>query len=187
MSGRVIKVVIASPSDAAVERKCLLDKLQTYFTRFQYEDLCHARIVVNGWETIPSQSGYAQDVINSRLIKEADILLVLFRHTLGTPTINVNTGDDRSPSGTVEELYYAIRQNKKEEKPLAMVFYYKNPPNLSIFSFDAKKQWKKLEEFKTEIRNQILYEFYDDDEFKLLRKVCDSVCANIQNHIVLKV
>ena len=68
-----------------------------------------------------------------------------------------------------------------------MVFYYKNPPNLSFFSFDAKKQWKKLEEFKTEIRNQILYEFYDDDEFKLLRKVCDSVCANIQNHIVLKV
>lgn len=185
MVDRIIKVVIASPSDVISERKSLLDKLQSYFTRFQYEDLCHARIVVEGWENVPSQSGYTQDIINSTLIKNADIVLALFRHKLGNPTINTKTGKDRSPSGTAEELRYAINQNKKNRKPLAMLFYYENPPRLNLFSFKAKEEWNKLQVFKEEVRTEIRHKLYDDDEEKLLRTVCDDICANIRNHKLL--
>jgi len=187
MVDRIVKIVVASPSDAMRERKSLLDKLQTYFTRYKYEDLCQARIVVEGWENIPSQSGYPQDIINSTLITKADIVLALFRHKLGNPTINTKTGKKRSPSGTAEELKYAISQNKKNNKPLAMVYYYEKPPIWTFFSFKAKREWKRLEEFKTEIRNEILYQFYNDDEEKLLRTACDEICNNIRAHKILAV
>lgn len=183
---RIIKVVIASPSDVIIERKSLLDKLQTYFTRFKYEDLCNARIIVEGWEDVPSQSGYTQDIINTTLINNADIVLALFRHKLGNPTINTKTGEDRSPSGTAEELRYAINQNKRNKKPLAMLFYYEIPPSLGLFSFKAKDNWGKLQKFKEEIRNEIRHKLYDDNEEKLLRTVCDDVCDNIRNHRLLK-
>jgi hypothetical protein len=185
MVERIIKVVIASPSDVIRERKSLLDKLQTYFTRYKYEDLCNARIIVEGWENVPSQSGYTQDIINSTLIKNADIVLALFRHKLGNPTINTKTGKDRSPSGTAEELRYAINQNKKNRKPLAMLFYYENPPRLNFFAFKAKDEWKNLQAFKEEIRTEIRHKLYDDNEEKLLRTVCDDICDNIRNHKLL--
>ena len=182
MIDRIIKIVIASPSDVVKERKSLFDKLQTFFTRFKYEELCNARIIVEGWENIPSQSGYAQDIINSTLIKKADIVLALFKHKLGNPTLNTKTGLDRSPSGTAEELRYAISQNKKNNKPLAMVYYYEYPPNWTCFSPNKKKEWKRLEDFKKEIRNEIIYQFYNDDEDKFLRTVCDDICNNIRTH-----
>ncbi len=185
MAERIIKVVIASPSDVVSERKSLLDKLQTYFTRFKYEDLCNARIIVDGWENVPSQSGYTQDIINSTLIKKADIVIALFRHKLGNPTIDIKTGKDRSPSGTAEELRYALSQNKKNRKPLAMLYYYENPPSLNIFSFAAKAEWKKLQKFKEETLVEIRHKLYDDNEDKLLRTVCDDICENIRNHKLL--
>lgn len=182
MVDRIIKVVIASPSDVIGERKSLLDKLQTYFTRYKYEDLCHSRIIVEGWENVPSQSGYAQDIINSTLIQNADIVLALFRHRLGYPTINTKTGKDRSPSGTAEELRYALNQNKEGRKPLAMLFYYEYPPTFGLFSFKLRDEWNKLQAFKNEIRTEIRHKFYNDDEEKLLRTVCDDICENIRNH-----
>ncbi len=182
MMERKIKVVIASPADTFNERKLLLDKLQTYFTRYQYEDLCHARLIVNGWEDVPSQSGYPQDTINEALIKKADILLALFRHKLGNPTINLKTGENRSPSGTAEELLFALNQNKKNRKPLAMLYYYDCPPSLNLFSVKAKKEWSKLQRFKEEIRTEIRHKLYNDDEEKLLRSVCDDICKNIKDH-----
>lgn len=185
MVSREIKVIIVSPSDTHKERRLLLDKLSTYFTRYKYEDLCKARIIVDGWETLASQTGYPQDTIKLKRIKQADIILALFRHKLGSPTYNTKTGDVRAVSGTVEELGYAITQNKKNKKPLAMVYYYKNPPRKMLFSCRRNREWKRLEEFKRKMSREIKHTFYIDDDEALLRSVCDAISDNIREHRLL--
>lgn len=187
IADRMIKIVIASPSDVVRERELLLNHLPAKFTRYKYEELCNARIIVEGWEDVPSQTGYAQDIINSTLIKNADIVIAIFRHKLGGPTINIKTGNDRSPSGTAEELLYAIKKNKKNKRPIGMAFFYAKPPFMHLFSFKIKKEWKRLEDFKKEIVNEILYKLYDDDEDELLRTLCKDICQLIRTHKILAV
>jgi len=187
MAYRIIKIVVASPSDVVRERELLLNHLPAKFVRDKFEELCNARIIVEGWEEVPSQTGYAQDIINSVLIKNADIVIAVFRHKLGSPTINIKTGKNRFPSGTAEELLYAIRKNKQNKKPMGMAFFYSKPPSFSILSFKQKKEWARLEEFKREISNEILYKIYDEDEEKLLRTLCKDICELIRTHKLLAV
>ncbi len=186
MADRIIKVVVASPSDVVKEREVLLNYLPTKFARDKYEELCNARIIVEGWEDVPSQSGYTQDIINSTIIKGADIVLAVFRHKLGSPTINIRTGNHRAPSGTAEELLYAIHQNKKNKKPLAMLYYYEKPPIWSLISCRYRREWNRLEKFKKEIRNEIRHQFYTDDTEALLRTICLELCKNIREHKLLQ-
>lgn len=185
MVDRIIKIVIASPSDVVRERELLLNHLPAKFARDKFEELCNARLIVEGWEEIPSQVGYPQDIINTSLIKNADIVIAIFRHKLGSPTINTRTGKNRYPSGTAEELLFAIKKNKQNKKPLGMAFFYKNPPYFSFFSNKAKGEWKRLEDFKKEITNKILYKIYDDDEDRLLTTLCKDICELIKTHKIL--
>ena len=64
--------------------------------------------MVNGWEDLASQNGYAQDVINSKLIEESDFVIAVFKHKLGTPIKNVSSGLPRAESGTAEELLQTL-------------------------------------------------------------------------------
>lgn len=184
MDYRKIKVVIASPSDVTIERELLLNKLETKFRRDKFEDMCHSRIIVEGWEYLPSQSGYAQDIINSELIKKSDIVIAVFRHKLGSPTINLKTGKTRSPSGTAEELLFAIKKNQNNNKPIGMAYFYGKPPTFSFFSFKTRKEWKRLDAFKKEISLQMIYKIYYDPN-QILDIACKEICQNIMNHPVL--
>jgi len=176
-----IKVLIASPSDVIRERELLLDKLETKFRREHFEERCGARVIVNGWEYIPSQTGYAQDIVNSDLVREANIILAVFRHKLGSPTIDIKTGKDRSKSGTAEELLYAIRNKEIKNPPLGMAYFYSNAPILSLDSVDFDKirtEWERLKSFKEEIKNEILYKSYKVEE-EILEIACKDLCDNI--------
>jgi hypothetical protein len=176
-----IKILIASPSDVKIERELLLDKLETKFRRDHFEERCGARIIVTGWEFVPSQSGYAQDIINSDLVQKSNIILAVFRHKLGSPTIDIKTGNDRSPSGTAEELLYAIRNKKIKNPPLGMAYFYANAPVLSLDSIDfekTKNEWQRLKEFRDEIKNEILFKTYKHEE-EILEIVCNDLCDNI--------
>lgn len=102
-----INIVIASPSDTIEERQHILDKLERKFRVDGHEELCGFRIKIHGWEDLASQVGYTQDVINDKIISKMDIIIALFKHKRGTPTIN-NDGSTRFNSGTVEEILYAI-------------------------------------------------------------------------------
>jgi hypothetical protein len=184
MDFRKIKIIIASPSDVNMERELLLNSLETKFRRENFEDLCKARIIVEGWEYLPSQTGYAQDIINSELIRKADIVIAVFRHRLGSPTINIKTGQLRSSSGTAEELMYAINKNRNNNKPVGMAYFYGKPPKFSLFSFRARKEWKRLETFKKEISHQMIYKIYNDPDH-VLDIACKDICQNIMNHPVL--
>ncbi|MGZ3864346.1 MAG: hypothetical protein ACXVPN_03915 [Bacteroidia bacterium] len=176
-----IRVLIASPGDVKVERELLLDKLETFFRREHYEDRCGARIIVEGWESVASQTGYAQDIINNDLVKKANIILTVFRHKLGSPTIDLASGKDRSPSGTAEELLYAIRNKLIKNPPLGMAYFYTNAPVLSLDSVDfekTKKDWDRLKEFKDTIKNEILYKTYNLEE-EILQITAKDLCDNI--------
>jgi|SRR5690554_106457 len=176
-----IKVLIASPGDVTRERELLLDKLETKFRREHYEERCGARIIVEGWESVASQTGYAQDIINSDLVSKSNIILAVFRHKLGSPTIDIKTGKDRSPSGTAEELLFAIRNKLLTNPPLGMAYFYANAPVLSLDSVDfenTKKNWERLKEFREEIKNEILYKTYKHEE-EILDITCKDLCDNI--------
>ncbi len=80
----------------------------------------------------PSQTGYGQDIINSDLVNQANIILAVFKHKLGTPTINPNNLQKRSDSGTAEELLSAIRNKKLENEPLGMAYFYYEAPVISL-------------------------------------------------------
>lgn len=176
-----IKVLIASPSDVKIERELLLDKLETKFRREHYEERCDARIIVDGWETIPSQTGYAQDIINDDLLLKTDIVLAVFRHRLGSKTINPKTGDERSISGTAEELLFAIRNKTLDNPPLGMAYFYSNAPIISLDSIDLDKiqnDWNRLKEFKDGISEEILYKSYNIED-EILDIACKDLCDNI--------
>ncbi len=180
-----VRVLIASPGDVLRERELLLDKLETKFRREHFEERCGARLIVDGWEYVASQSGYAQDIINSDLVLKANIILAVFRHRLGSPTIDVKTGKDRSASGTAEELLFAIRNKLIPNPPIGMAYFYSNAPVLSLDSVDfdnIKKEWERLKQFKEEIKNEILYKPYKHEE-EVLEIICKDICDNIIKYL----
>jgi hypothetical protein len=179
-----IKVLIASPGDVRVEREILLDKLETKFRRNNFEEYCGARIIVQGWESVPSQSGYPQDIINNDLVQNSNIVLAIFRHKLGSPTIDIKTGKNRSQSGTAEELLFAIRNKLMPTPPIGMAYFYEHAPIISLDSIDfenKKKEWDRLKQFKDEIQNEILYKTYKREE-DIIDMVCKDLSENIKKY-----
>lgn len=179
-----IKVVIASPSDAVIERELLMDKLETQFRRDGYEETCGARILVSGWENVASQSGYAQDIINEALIEKADIIIAVFRHKLGSPVIDTKTSKFRADSGTAEEILFAIKNQTVENPPLGMAYFYGIAPVLSLDSIEFEKvrnEWERLRKFKDSIKDNILYKQYNKEQ-DIINIVCKDLNANIKQH-----
>ncbi|MDR0969537.1 MAG: hypothetical protein LBM67_03245 [Lentimicrobiaceae bacterium] len=175
-----INVVIASPGDTQQERKYLLDTLERKFRTDGHEEHCGFRILVNGWEDLASQNGYTQDVINEKLIEESDFVVSIFKHKLGTPTFDQQTGVQRAESGTVEELLKAL-DNSKLTHPIGMSYFYSTAPVISLDTPDfetIKDEWEKLKEFKTSISTKIIYKPYTETT-ELLNMILKDLEQNI--------
>jgi hypothetical protein len=130
---RKLDVLIASPGDAVEGRDA---------TEKALHDWNGHRVDTDGiilrprrWETdsVPiSGRGDAQSVINRQLVDEADIVIGIFYHRLGTLT-------PRAVSGTAEEIERAI----KAGKPVHLYFSEKPLP----YKHDAK-QFQALLQFR---------------------------------------
>jgi len=182
-----INILLASPGDVDKERELLLNSLESKFRRLGYESRCGYRIIVNCWEELPTQTGYGQDIIKKQILPYNDIILAVFKHKLGTETIDVLSGSKRHKSGTVEELLYAIRNKEIEKPPLGMVYFYSEAPTLSLDPPNitrAQLNWKDLQEFKSEIMYEILYKNYKSEQ-DLMSKVCEDLVKNIETHFIL--
>lgn len=182
LDGQTIQILVASPSDTAEERELLLNSLETKFRREGFESKSGKRIIVRGWEELASQSGYGQDIINEQILQSIDIVLAVFKHKLGTPTIDTNTSLKRAESGTAEELLFAINNKTIVNPPLGMAYFFSEAPKISLDSIDfenAVEEWKRLKNFKQDIKHQILYKEYSSPE-KLLSIVCVDVSENIK-------
>jgi hypothetical protein len=175
-----INIIIASPGDTQAERNHVLDKLEIQFRRGNHEKHCSKRLIVHGWEDLASQVGYPQDIINGQIISKVDFVIAIFRHKLGTPTIDVNTGKNRTESGTVEELMAAL-DNTNKEKPLGMVYFYSKAPNPSLDSSDFDKikyDWDRLKAFKESISKKMIYKPYTKSDDLL-----QAIIIDLENNI----
>ncbi len=182
LDGQTIQILIASPSDVNEERELLLNSLETKFRREGFEDQCGKRIILRGWEELASQGGYGQDIVNEQILSKVDIVLAVFKHKLGTPTIDPGTNDKRAESGTAEELLFAMNSKSAPITPLGMAYFYSEAPKMSFDSLDFQSsydEWKRLKKFKEDIKYQILYKEYATTE-KLLNQVCLDISENIK-------
>lgn len=175
-----INVVIASPGDTHSERKLLLDSLEIQFRKGNHESHCNYRIIVHGWEDLASQNGYAQDVINTKIISVMDFVIAVFKHKLGTPTFNQTTGEQIAESGTAEELLQALDYSKKDH-PLGMAYFYSKAPVISLDSVDLdkiKSEWNRLGKFKKQIKSKMIYKPFTESK-ELLQTVLLDLEKNI--------
>ena len=111
-------------------------------------------LIPAGWKThtAPELGTRPQELINSRILRDCDLLIGVFWTRLGTPT-------GKSESGTVEE----IEEHIKAGKP-AMIYFSSKPA--APESIDAK-QYSSLKAFKERCRELGLVEEFDNlIEFK---------------------
>ncbi|MBI3218727.1 MAG: hypothetical protein HYZ44_04390 [Bacteroidetes bacterium] len=179
-----VNIVIASPGDTDIERRLLLDSLERKFRVDNHEKHCGKRIMVNGWEDLASQNGYAQDVINKKIIESSDFVVAVFKHKLGTPTKDVKTGAKRAESGTSEELLQALDISKSSH-PIGMAYFFSAAPVISLDAPDKEKiesEWKRLTEFKKSILDKVIYKPYTEPT-DLLSIVLKDLEKNIMDYI----
>jgi hypothetical protein len=128
-------VLIASPSDALLGRDAVERNLHAWNDHRTDESGFILR--PRRWEiaSVPlSGRGDAQSIINSQLVDEADIVIGIFYHRLGTVT-------PRAISGTAEEIERAI----KAGKPVHLYFAKKPLPyDHDAKQFQALRQFRKL-------------------------------------------
>lgn len=160
---KVIKVMIATPSDVAKERQLIRDVVYEWnFVHSEDKDLVLMPI---GWEShaSPSMGERPQAIINKQVLKNCDLLIAAFWTRLGSPT-------GKAASGTVEE----IEEHLKAGKP-AMIYFSSVPVVLE--SVDHK-QYESLKDFKEECRQRGLIEEYsspEDFKVKLSRHLAQTV------------
>lgn len=144
---QVVRVLIASPSDVAEERRHITEVIH----RWNADNAEATRTVLMPvrWETHATSEagGHPQEIVNRQIVHSSDMLIGVFWTRLGTPTKN-------SPSGTVEEIEHFI----DAEKPVSL-FYSARPVHPGNID---QEQWQALEQFKLRTRSGALtFEFAD--------------------------
>ncbi|HYV38589.1 MAG TPA: hypothetical protein VE988_23090 [Gemmataceae bacterium] len=160
---KVVKVMIASPSDVAGECQAIRNVIQEW--NFAHSEDKGIVLMPVGWEShsTPSLAGRPQALINKQVLGGCDLLIATFWTKLGTPT-------GKAASGTVEE----IEEHIKAKKP-AMIYFSLVP--VVADSID-QEQYKALQQFKHELRQRGLYSEYqsgDDFRMKLTRQLAQTV------------
>lgn len=141
--------MIASPGDVAAEREIVTQEMY----RWNNANAVTRALVLQPvkWEThsSPQMGAPAQDILNERLLIDADIVVGIFGTRIGTATNNFI-------SGSVEEIKRHVAAGK-----LAMLYFSHVPvdPN----SID-QKQWLALQAFKEECKKGGLYAEYSSHE-----------------------
>ena len=149
----IIPVMIASPGDVSEEREIVREVIHDW----NDVNAAASKVVLTpvGWEThsSPELGVRPQELINSRLLKNCDLLIGVFWTRLGTPT-------GKAESGTVEE----IKEHVSSGKP-AMIYFSSKP--VAPQSIDPD-QYSAVQNFTSECRELGLVEEFDDvNDFRL--------------------
>jgi len=160
---KVIKVMIATPSDVANERQLIRETVHEWnYVHSEDRDLV---LLPVGWEShsSPTMGDRPQAIINKQVLANCDLLIAAFWTRLGTPT-------GKSASGTVEE----IEEHLKAGKP-AMIYFSAAPVLLE--SVD-EKQYRALLKFKEECKQRgLIAEYQEAVDFKdkLARQLAQTI------------
>lgn len=174
-SAIVFKVMIASPSDVAVERNIIRDVLTEW--NIINSDTRKIVLLPVGWEThsTPEMGNRPQAIINKQILKDCDLLVGVFWTRIGTAT-------GEYASGTIEEIEEHIKANKP------VMLYFSNAP-VHPDSVD-QEQYSKLKEFQESCKDRGIYETYDNiNDFKekfsrqLQRKINQDEYFTSENNI----
>lgn len=145
----VIPVMIASPGDVSEER----DIIRSVIHDWNDVNAAASKVILSpvGWEThsSPELGSRPQELINTRLLKDCDLLIGVFWTRLGTPT-------GKAQSGTVEE----IQEHVAAGKP-AMIYFSSKP--VAPQSIDPQ-QYGEVQEFKSKLMPLGLVEFFDNSQ-----------------------
>jgi hypothetical protein len=143
---RVIKVMIATPSDVATERQVVREAVH-HWNAILADDRKVVLLPV-GWETHahPMMGDRPQAVINKQVLKDCDLLVAVFWTRLGSPT-------GEAASGTVEE----IEEHLKEDKP-AMIYFSNAPVRPDSIN---EGQYRALREFRAYCESRGLIETFE--------------------------
>lgn len=160
---KVVKVMIASPSDVAHARQVIRNVIQEW--NHAHSEEKNIVLMAVGWEShsAPSMGDRPQAIINKRVLAGCDLLVAVFWTKIGTPT-------GKAVSGTVEE----IEEHVKAKKP-AMIYFSTEPVVLE--SVD-REQYEALQIFKDQLRQRGLYEEFeskDDLRGKFSRQLAQTV------------
>jgi hypothetical protein len=158
--------MVASPSDVPQERilvREVIAEWNTIHAKDRRTVLMHI-----GWEShaTPEMGDRPQAIINSQLLKEADLLVAIFWTRIGTPT-------GAAKSGTVEEIEEHIRSGKP-----TMIYFSSVPVRLD--SID-ESQYDALKTFRESLRARGLFETYDslaEFESKFRRQLAQKIISN---------
>ncbi|MDV6345556.1 hypothetical protein [Nitrosomonas sp. Is37] len=149
----VFKVMIASPSDVAVERSIIQEVLSEW--NIAHADFRKLILLSVGWEThsVPEMGDRPQAIINKQILNDCDLLVGVFWTRIGTAT-------GEYPSGTIEE----IEEHIKTGKPTML--YFSSVPVVPT-SIDPA-QYSQLQSFKEKYQSQGLCDSYVDfTDFRL--------------------
>lgn len=165
----IIPVMIASPGDVSEEREIVREVIHDW----NDVNAAASKVVLTpvGWEThsSPELGARPQELINSRLLKDCDLLIGVFWTRLGTPT-------GKSESGTVEEIEEHISGGKP-----AMIYFSSKP--VAPQSIDSD-QYAAVQNFKSRCRELGLVEEFDDiNDFRLKLNKQIQVCLTHNDYL----
>lgn len=142
----VVTVLLAAPGDTNEARAAILEEVARWNGRYAKG----RGFVFSPWtwdaHSTPILGDRPQSIINSQGVDKSDVVVVVFRMRLGTPT-----GVDIS--GTVEEINRAVRLGK----PVHVFFYRGSVPTNEI----DPAELQRLRDFKSELESRGLYGEYD--------------------------
>jgi hypothetical protein len=148
----VLNVMVASPSDVAEEREIVSREI----IKWNAANSPIRRLILQPvkWEThaSPEMGLHPQQIINERLLIEADIVIGIFGIRIGTATAEYI-------SGTVEEIKRHVAAGKR-----AMVYFSNVPVDPNAID---QAQWAAVLAFKRECQDDGLYvEYTSHHEFQ---------------------
>ncbi len=165
------RVVIASPNDVYEHRTAVFEALHELNRSLESQKIS---VRAMGWEeySTPGISHSAQDLINTQLLKEYDILIALIGTKLGSPTRN-------AASGTVEEIEHAIANNSDLGDTRVQVYFLNKIDNISSISID---DLVNVRQYKDDLATRgILYRPFTNAE-ELQKEVRANVYRSIANY-----
>ncbi|MFZ4524311.1 MAG: SUMF1/EgtB/PvdO family nonheme iron enzyme [Chlorobium sp.] len=142
---RIKKVLVASPSDVAVEREMAEDVIKKWNARPQRPLMLEAVL----WESYaaPETGGRVQGILNKQIVDECDFAIGIFWTRIGT-----NTGV--APGGAVEEVERMMAAGK-----LVMLYF----SNVAYRRKDVDiEQIEALDHFRESLQSNALIEEYDE-------------------------
>jgi hypothetical protein len=158
----VIPIMIASPGDVYEEREVLREVIHMW--NYVHSAKTQVMLTPAGWEThtSPELGARPQELINSRVLEDCDLLVGVFWTRLGTPT-------GEAESGTVEE----IEKHLAAGKPV-MIYFSSKP--VAPESIDPD-QYKALKNFKAKCQELGLIEHFENiidlkDKFTRQLQLC---------------